>query len=148
MCGITSSYTCANCHTGICSLLKHSIHPMIPFEDSKCPDQTVWMRRLIWAFAARICPKTRFRIARPVYRLFTYFTTILFPQRLSSSMTSAQTMYHMACAHRAKTQISLRNLISFPARLKKPCILSNPKKHTANSPIRLNSEYSPSDYIY
>ena len=32
---------------------------MILVADSKGPDQTVRMRRLIWAFAVRICPKTR-----------------------------------------------------------------------------------------
>ena len=35
--------------------------------DSKDPDQTLRMRRLIWVFAVCICPKTRFRIARPMY---------------------------------------------------------------------------------
>ena len=28
------------------------------------PDQTVRMHRLIWAFAVRLCPKTRFHLAR------------------------------------------------------------------------------------
>ena len=32
--------------------------------DSKGPDQSVQMRRLIWAFAVHICPKTRFRMHR------------------------------------------------------------------------------------
>ena len=33
------------------------------------------MRRLIWAFTVRICPKTRFCIARPVYLLIRVFST-------------------------------------------------------------------------
>ena len=36
--------------------------------DSEGPDQDVRMRRLIWAFATRICPKARFRMARPIYK--------------------------------------------------------------------------------
>ena len=32
--------------------------------DSEAPNQTARMRSLIWAFAIRICPKTRFRIAQ------------------------------------------------------------------------------------
>ena len=39
---------------------------MILSADSESPDQTARMRRLIWAFAVRICPKTRFRMARPI----------------------------------------------------------------------------------
>ena len=38
---------------------------MILLADSEGPDWTAWIRRLIWAFAIRICPKTRFRMARP-----------------------------------------------------------------------------------
>ena len=41
---------------------------MILFVDSKGPDQTVRMRRLIWAFAVSICPKKPFRIARSISR--------------------------------------------------------------------------------
>ena len=40
---------------------------MILLSDSEGPDQTARMRRLIWAFAVRIYPKTRFRTARPKY---------------------------------------------------------------------------------
>ena len=32
---------------------------MILLADSEGPDQTVWMRRLIWAFVVRICPKAQ-----------------------------------------------------------------------------------------
>ena len=38
---------------------------MILLADSEGPDQTARMRRLIRAFAARICPKNSFRMARP-----------------------------------------------------------------------------------
>ena len=41
--------------TGLCS-------PLILSADSKGPDQTARMRRLIWAFAVRICPKARLHI--------------------------------------------------------------------------------------
>ena len=37
---------------------------MILLADSEGPDQTARMRSLIWAFAVRICPNTRFPIAR------------------------------------------------------------------------------------
>ena len=40
---------------------------MILLPDSEGADQTAQMRRLIWAFAGRICPKTRYRMARPIY---------------------------------------------------------------------------------
>ena len=39
-------------------------YPTILFADSKGPDQTARMRRLIWDFAVRICPETLFRLAR------------------------------------------------------------------------------------
>ena len=34
---------------------------MIRFADSEGPDQTAWMRRLIWASTVRIGPKTNMR---------------------------------------------------------------------------------------
>ena len=40
---------------------------MILFADSEGPDQTAQMRTLIWAFAVCICPKTCFRMVRPIY---------------------------------------------------------------------------------
>ena len=42
---------------------------MTPLARSEGPDQIVRMRRLIWAFAVRIFPKTRFRMGDP-YDLF------------------------------------------------------------------------------
>ena len=39
---------------------------MILFADSEGVDQTARMRSLIWAFAIRILPKTRFRMAQPI----------------------------------------------------------------------------------
>ena len=57
-----SSCACAKYHPGICSPLV-----MILFADSKGPDQTARMRRLIWAFSVRICPKARFCIALPIW---------------------------------------------------------------------------------
>ena len=39
---------------------------MILFTDSKGPDQPAHPRSLIRAFAVRICPKTRFRMTRPI----------------------------------------------------------------------------------
>ena len=40
---------------------------MILLADSNGPDQTARMRRLIWAFALRIYPKTRVRMMRATY---------------------------------------------------------------------------------
>ena len=51
----------------------HALHsyilsyPMILLADLEDLDQAARMRRLIWASAVRIYPKTRFRMARPVY---------------------------------------------------------------------------------
>ena len=42
---------------------------MILLADSESPDQTARMRRLIWTFAVRICPKTRFGMARPIFEI-------------------------------------------------------------------------------
>ena len=39
---------------------------MILIVGSEGPDQIARMRSLIWAFAVRLCQKTRFRMARPV----------------------------------------------------------------------------------
>ena len=39
---------------------------MILLADREGPDQSARMRKLIWDFAVRICPKTRFRMARPM----------------------------------------------------------------------------------
>ena len=36
------------------------LYPMVLLADSEGPDQIAQMRRLIWAFAVRICPRTRF----------------------------------------------------------------------------------------
>ena len=38
--------------------------PLILLADSKDPDQTARMRRLILAFAVRMCPKKHFRMAK------------------------------------------------------------------------------------
>ena len=46
-------------------LLIYSIYPMILLAESEGLGQTAWKRSLIWAFAVRTCPKTRYRMARP-----------------------------------------------------------------------------------
>ena len=60
---------------------------MILFADSEDPDQTVQMRRLIWAFAVCICPKTGFRMAQLYFStldklLFGVFTQLKFLKKL------------------------------------------------------------------
>ena len=40
---------------------------MILLVDSEGPDQTARMRSLIWAFTVRLCPKTQFSMAWPIY---------------------------------------------------------------------------------
>ena len=42
-------------------------NPITLLTDSESPDQTARMRSLIWAFAVRISPKTRFRMAQSNY---------------------------------------------------------------------------------
>ena len=39
---------------------------MILLADSEAPDRNAQMRRLIWAFTVRICPKTRIHMAQPI----------------------------------------------------------------------------------
>ena len=51
---------------------------MFLLADGEGPDQTVRMHSLIWAFAFRICPKTRFRMVRP--RLIMVPAFLLFGQ--------------------------------------------------------------------
>ena len=41
-------------------------YTMIRLADSEGPDQTARMRRLIWTFAVRMCPRTHFRMAWPI----------------------------------------------------------------------------------
>ena len=48
---------------------------MILLGDNEGPDQPARMRRLIMAFAVRIWPKTRFRIAQPKYDRLLLFST-------------------------------------------------------------------------
>ena len=67
--GSDSSHSCAKSHPGICYQLIYSIVSMIQLANSAGPDQTAQMRRLIWASAVRICPKTRFRGAALVMKL-------------------------------------------------------------------------------
>ena len=40
---------------------------MLLLADSEGPDQPAQLRRLIWAFAVRICPKVRFRMGRRIW---------------------------------------------------------------------------------
>ena len=63
---------------------------MILLANSEGPEQTAWMRRLIWAFAVCICPKTRFCMVRPRWC------------NMSQCMTKP-TKWHV---HLVKTQIS------------------------------------------
>ena len=63
MCRFRSSCACAKYHPGLCTPFLHSV--VSKNAVSEGTDQTARMCRLIWAFAVRICPKTRFRKARP-----------------------------------------------------------------------------------
>ena len=58
----------AQLHPGKCSPVIHSIvsNDSVSRQHSKGPYRSVRMRRLIQAFAVRICPKTRFCMARPI----------------------------------------------------------------------------------
>ena len=62
-----SSWSCAKYHPGLCSPIIHSLVSNDSVSGQEGPDQTARMRRLIWAFVVRICLKTHFRMARPVY---------------------------------------------------------------------------------
>ena len=70
--GSDSSRACAKSHPVTFSPLIHSICLIILLADSEGPDQTARTRRLIWAIAVRICPKTRFRMNRHNYHARLY----------------------------------------------------------------------------
>ena len=63
-----SSCACVKYNPSICSPFIHSVVSN-DSASGQSPDQTVRMCRLIWAFAVCIYPKTRFRMARPIYLL-------------------------------------------------------------------------------
>ena len=50
---------------------------MILLTDSKGSDQTARMYSPIWVFAVRICPKTRFRMARPIWEFLAFVKRIV-----------------------------------------------------------------------
>ena len=93
--------------------------------DSKGPDQTARMRRLIWAFAVRICPKKRFRIAWPyvltVHGIKTAFNHArvfpkdLFPFIYSCFVVSSSSSVYSQLFCCGSFQI-LRQLVYFPLR--------------------------------
>ena len=60
MCGFTSCYACAKYYPALCSPLKHFLVSNDSICGKRSSDQTMRISRLIWAFAVRICPKTRF----------------------------------------------------------------------------------------
>ena len=57
---------CAKYHPDFFSPILHSMASNDFLEDSDGHDQTAQMRRLIRAFAARICPKPHFCIVQPI----------------------------------------------------------------------------------
>ena len=66
-----SSCACVKYNPGLCSPF---IHYVVSNDSAsgQSPDQTVRMCRLIWAFAVCIYPKTRFRMARPIYLILEF----------------------------------------------------------------------------
>ena len=89
------SRACAKMQSLIQAVALHCnalLYPRILFVDSECPDQTARMRRLIRAFAVRICPKTRFRMARPtVHVSYTLHTLLLMRLSIYKIQTDKQT---------------------------------------------------------
>ena len=82
---------------------------MILLADSEGPDQTARMRRLIWAFAVRICSKTHFRMAwttqyRTQLKKRAYFTA----QSDQGLHCRCIIQIHWFSKRTTKTQISLR----------------------------------------
>ena len=57
---------CAKYHPGICSPFILSVVSIFFVLGSEGSDQTARMCRLIWTFAVRIGPNTRFRMAWPI----------------------------------------------------------------------------------
>ena len=68
MCRFRSSCASAKYHPGLCPPFTHSSvsNDSVIADIESMHDQTARMLRLIWAFAVRICPKTLFRMARPL----------------------------------------------------------------------------------
>ena len=57
-CAVISSCACAKYFSGFCSPYMYSV-----VTSNSVP--TEWLRRLVWLVTVRVCPKTRFRLARP-----------------------------------------------------------------------------------
>ena len=74
-----SSCACAKYHPGLYSPFFHSV--VFTVVDSEDLNQIARMRRLIWTYVVRICPKTRFRRARPIYYVIVPYTTHSFRYR-------------------------------------------------------------------
>ena len=74
LCGFTLSYTCAKSHLSMRSPLIHAFLFQYSVIELESPDQTAQMRRLMWAFAVRIYPKTRFHMAWHIYVSLRIFT--------------------------------------------------------------------------
>ena len=66
---------------------------MILLADSEDPDQTARTRRLIRAFAARICLKTRFRMTRPKWTLLSFCVLYCMECTFVMSIYSTVNMY-------------------------------------------------------
>ena len=94
---------CADSHYPACLVRAFALHwnilqyPMILFADNEGPDQTARMRRLIWAFAVLICPKTRFAWRGPHMLLINFETHFFFKlliSRMCSPLNLVFTLYH------------------------------------------------------
>ena len=64
------------------------MNAIILLADSEGPDQTALMGSLIWAFAARICLKTRFYMAWPI--CFLFLNDILFISKIMMQHLKAE----------------------------------------------------------
>ena len=112
-----SSHACAKYHPDICILQ----YPMSIVADSECPDQTARMRRLIWDFAIRICPKTRFRMTvwdrslleRVRDAAFFYYSSLTVSINLSLLFSDFDLLFLQRTCFRICMEMDVRNVITW-----------------------------------
>ena len=109
-CALRSSCAFEKYHPGLCSPLKHSIVANNSNFDSKDINQNVRMRRLNLAFDVCICPKTCFRISRPILLEYSAEDKLMLFSKFSSKW-AVETIY-MKCLKIPSTELVSRIRLS------------------------------------
>ena len=83
-----------------------------PLTDSEDLDQTARMRRLIWAFAVRICPKTRFRMVRSKWAS-TWESLTCTSDEESNQPLHSRSLISLRCLHEETASLAVQNVSRF-----------------------------------